>query len=149
MLREEDVKVFLTDAHRKQIGAWLAGLSERVEWLQRLSQRSDPWEEDLTWRLAAERALHTSVEYVTDVSSLIIDALVMRDPGGYADIVKVLVEEQVLDAQWFESFAGIFDLRTKLLRDHAQVAANEVRQAVERYANQFSPFINTIQAYIK
>ncbi|EJY55223.1 hypothetical protein URH17368_1963 [Alicyclobacillus hesperidum URH17-3-68] len=141
--------MFLTDAHKEQIETWLAGLSERVTWLQTLSQQSDAWEHDLTWRLAAERALHTSVEYVTDISSLIIDALVMRDPGGYADIVKVLVEEQVVDAQWFDSFTGIFDLRTKLLRDHAQVTPTEIRQAVVRYANQFSPFIDAIRAYIK
>ena len=59
-------------------------------------------------------------EYVTDISSLIIDALVMRDPGGYAPTSSiVLVEEQVLDEPWFDAFRGVFDVRTRLLRDHA------------------------------
>ncbi|GEO25703.1 UPF0331 protein YutE [Alicyclobacillus acidoterrestris] len=141
--------MFITAAHKEQIQSWLNGLDERTRWMLALRQREDAWEEDLTWRLAAERALHTSVEYATDIASLIIDALVMRDPGGYADILKVLVEEDVLPAQWFDDISGIFDLRARFIRDHANVKPPEVRQAVSAYAPLFPPFAEHIRRYVQ
>nr|WP_230087812.1 HepT-like ribonuclease domain-containing protein [Alicyclobacillus mali (ex Roth et al. 2021)] len=139
----------MTKDHKQQIEVWLDALGARVAWLEDLAEREEAWEEDLTWRLAAERALWTSVEYVTDIASLIIDALVMRDPGGYADIVKVLVEEQVLDRPWFEAFTGAIDFRSRLLRDHARIAPKDVREAVSRYADLFAPFMNQIREFMR
>jgi len=141
--------VFLTKDHKRQIEAWLEALGARVAWLGELAEREDAWELDLTWRLAAERALWTSVEYVTDIASLIIDALVMRDPGGYADIVKVLVEEEVLDARWFDVFTGVIDFRSRLLRDHARITPTDVREAVSRYADLFAPFMDQIREFLR
>ncbi|WAH35725.1 DUF86 domain-containing protein [Alicyclobacillus dauci] len=139
--------MFVTEAQKEQIRAWLKGLDERVSWMLTLAQREDPWELDLTWRLAAERALHTSVEYTTDIGSLIIDALVMRDPGGYADILKVLVEENVLENDWFVSFSEIMPLRARFIRDHANVQPHEVREAVERFGPMFPAFSSAIVQY--
>lgn len=113
-----------------------------------LANREDDWENNLTWRMAAERALHTSAEYTTDIGSLIIDALVMRDPGGYADILMVLVEEEVLDRDWFESISPVFDLRARFIRDHANVSPDEVRRAVHKFAPMFPEFIEKIVAYL-
>ncbi|SIS78085.1 DUF86 domain-containing protein [Alicyclobacillus vulcanalis] len=141
--------MFLTKDHKRQIEDWLGALQERAAFLQRLAERQDAWEHEFSLRLAAERALWTSVEYVTDIASLIIDALVMRDPGGYADIVKVLVEEQVLDASWFGAFTGAIDFRSRLLRDHARITSLDVREAVSRYANLFNPFIVQIREFLR
>ncbi|MDI9260123.1 DUF86 domain-containing protein [Alicyclobacillus sendaiensis] len=141
--------MFLTKDHKRQIEGWLEALGERAEWLQALAEREDAWELDLTWRLAAERALWTSVEYVTDIASLIIDALVMRDPGGYADIVKVLVEEDVLERSWFDAFTGAIDFRSRLLRDHARITPTDVRETVMRYADLFAPFMNQIREFLR
>lgn len=143
------MRMFITQAHREQVRVWLQGLDERVQWMLRLSSRQDAWEQDLTWRLAAERALHTSVEYTTDIGSLIIDALVMRDPGGYADILKILVEERVLESQWFEQFEPIISLRARFIRDHANVRPKEVRDAICTYATLFPPFAAAVADYLE
>lgn len=141
--------MFITAAQKEQIRTWLEGLRERTEWMLELSKRQDAWEEELTWRLAAERALHTSVEYTTDIGSLVIDALVMRDPGGYADILKVLVEEDVLPEQWFDAIYGVFDLRARFIREHANVQPVEVRAAIETYAPLFAPFADHITRFVQ
>lgn len=140
--------MFVNKAQKQQIAVWLEGLGTRVHWLADLSQRPDAWEHDLTCRLAAERALHTSLEYVTDISSLVIDALVMRDPGGYSDIVKVLVEENVLAANWFQAFEPVFEFRTRLLRNHDQITPEDVRFAVDTYATMFRDFIESIHVFL-
>jgi uncharacterized protein YutE (UPF0331/DUF86 family) len=140
--------LFVTDEQKSQIRFWLSGLQERVSWMLELTNREDDWENVLTWRLAAERALHTSAEYTTDIGSLIIDALVMRDPGGYADILMVLVEEEVLDRDWFENLSPVFDLRARFIRDHANISPGEVRHAVHKFAPMFPEFIEKIAGYL-
>lgn len=141
--------MFVTSEHKAQIRLWLSGLSERIEWMQQLAFQDDAWENDITWRMAAERALQTSVEYMTDIGSLIIDALVMRDPGGYGDILKVLVEEGVLSTAWFSSFEGIFELRARFIRDCASIQKAEVRQAIKTYTPLFPEFVTSIQTYLQ
>lgn len=147
--------MFVTEPQRHQIRTWLAGLSQRVEWMLNLVDRGDrvdtedEWAFDLTQRLAAERALHTSCEYMTDVASLVIDALVMRDPGGYADIIKVLVEEDVLTETWFAEIKGLFDFRARLIRDHANITPEEVRDATVRYAVLMPEFTARVADYLK
>ena len=123
-------------------------MSRRVDWLEETRERSDNWEEDLTVLMAAERALHTCVEYTTDIASIIIDALVMRDPGSYSDILKVLVEEDVLTKAWFGSFVGIIPLRARFIRDHANIDPQETRKAVEQFGGEFRPFMETISSFI-
>ena len=140
--------MFITNELKRQVSDLLEGLTTRVNWLQSLAGREDDWEQDLTYLLAAERALHTSVEYTTDIGSLIIDALVMRDPGSYADIIKVLVEEQVLPEAWFQEFEPIFPLRARFIRDHAHIKPAEVKNAVQAHAHQFTIFVNCIRRYL-
>lgn len=141
--------MFVTEQQKAQIGKWLAGLQVRIHWMTDLAHREDAWETDLTWRLAAERALHTSCEYMTDISSLIIDALVMRDPGGYADILKVLVEERVFDENWFEKMQGVFEFRSQLLRNHDTVAPQQVRLAIAQYSPLLPAFKASVEDYLR
>ncbi|WP_067619279.1 DUF86 domain-containing protein [Alicyclobacillus acidiphilus] len=140
--------MFVTSEQKARISDWLTALSNRVSWLTELSRRQDAWERDLGLRMASERAMHTCLEYMTDISSLVIDALVMRDPGGYADIVKVLVEEDVLSEAWFRAFEPIFEFRTRLLRDFHQITPEEVRNAVDTYTPMFLPFVEGIQTFL-
>ncbi|WP_339061205.1 DUF86 domain-containing protein [Tepidibacillus marianensis] len=46
--------------------------------------------------LAAERAVHIAIESIVDVGNYLIDGFIMRDPGGYLDIIEILRDELVL-----------------------------------------------------
>ncbi len=48
--------------------------------------------------LAAQRILLIYFEVFTDVANILIDGFVMRDPGGYEDMVDILDDEQVITA---------------------------------------------------
>lgn len=102
----------------------------------------------LTWQLAAERAVHVGVECSTDIGNLIIDALVMRDAGGYADIMRVLMEEQVVPKDWFEAYLGVIQYRDKLLRNYLQVTPEETREAASAAAQLFPQFARSIRHYL-
>lgn len=59
-----------------------------------LEQKEDP-----VLLFAAARALHIGVECVIDVGSTLIDGFIMRDPGGYLDIVDILEDERVVPTE--------------------------------------------------
>lgn len=148
LFKKGNCDLFITEELRTHIDELLHGLKERTDWMKILANRVDPWQKDLTFRLAAERALHTSAEYMTDICSLIIDALVMRDPGGYADMIQVLVEEGVLRRSWFQQIEGLFEFRARCIRNHAELRSEEVHAAILAYANHFDEFSSAISSYL-
>lgn len=140
--------LYVTENLKNNVTQQLASLSVLSEWLKQLATKTDNWEQDFTLILAAERALHLTSELMTDVGNLVIDAFVMRDPGGYADIIRVLVEEGALRTEWFVGIAQLFDFRTKLLRDFSTVTSEEVVQAVRQYAPLLDEFGDDIFAFL-
>src|SRR5699024_8810123 len=45
--------------------------------------------------LALERASHMLIEAVVDVGNMIIDGIVLRDPGSYQDVMDIMETEGV------------------------------------------------------
>lgn len=140
--------MFVTDHLRNQVQSLLDVLTVRQQWLETRVKCERGWADDLTQRWAAERTLHTAVESCVDVANVIIDALIMREPAGYADILRVVQEEGVIPAVWFSRFVGAVDFRMRLLRHYDQVTAAEVEDAVNHYAPLFGPYIDFVQAYL-
>jgi uncharacterized protein YutE (UPF0331/DUF86 family) len=141
--------MFVTDTLRDQVKAFLTAMESRSRWLQQLSARSDAWWEDQTLRLAAERALHVAIECTTDVGNAIIDALIMREPGSYADIIQVLMEEKVVTTDWFASFQGAFKLREQLVHDYLQVEDADLSRGVQTLSVLFDDYADFIRLYLK
>ncbi|MCL6631582.1 MAG: DUF86 domain-containing protein [Alicyclobacillus herbarius] len=141
--------MFITNELQQQIGACLEALRERAEWLQSLALLPSGWATTAERRWAAERALHVGIECVTDAAALLIDALVMRDPGGYADILRVLMEEEVVSRNWFERFQGAVRLRQDLVRRYVSIKPDEIESAVREYAPLFLQYIEQMQAYLE
>lgn len=140
--------MFVTDHLRNQVQGLLEVLAVRQQWLETRLKYERGWAEDLTQRWAAERTLHTAVESCVDVANVIIDALIMREPAGYADILRVLQEEDVISAVWFSRFVGVVDFRMRLLRHYDQITATEVEDAVNHYALLFGAYIDFVRAYL-
>ncbi|WP_054967873.1 DUF86 domain-containing protein [Alicyclobacillus ferrooxydans] len=105
-------------------------------------------EDVLTGKLAAERALHVAIECTTDAANLVIDQLVMREPGGYADILRVLMEENVVTKNWFAKFEGALAFRDRLVHHYAELTADEVNQAVEAYAGLLPEYTAALRSYL-
>jgi uncharacterized protein YutE (UPF0331/DUF86 family) len=140
--------VFITEELRQAVKGMLAHMEEPVKLLETLASRSDEWHTDTLARLAAERALHIATESMTDAANLIIDTLIMRDPGSYPDIIRVLAEEEVVSQDWFNRFEGCLLFRNRLVHQYREVSADEVREAVRLYAGEFSPYIHAVKKYL-
>lgn len=140
--------MFITEQLRQDVDKLLGAIVTRAKWLEAAANSSsgDWTEETMVW--AAERALHVAVECVTDAANLVIDALVMREPGGYADIVRVLMEEGVVERSWFAEFEGALDLRNRLARQYVDLTPAEVVTAVNAYGPLFRPFVAALRSYL-
>jgi uncharacterized protein YutE (UPF0331/DUF86 family) len=145
---EEGTTMYIDDSLREKVGAILDVLSERAGWLSELASREDAWWETVETRWAAERALHVAIECTTDAANDIIDAVIMRDPGSYIDIVRVLMEEHVVEQHWFKRFEQMLPIRDKLIRKHTDLSPEQVRDAVREYASLFQPYVAAVRSYL-
>lgn len=140
--------MFVTEQLRKSVELRLRTIEARAAWLESAATWPDADWDDETLVWAAERALHVAIECVTDTGNLIIDALVMREPGGYVDIVGVIAEEDVVPRDWFEAFRGALALRNQLVRDYATLSPQIVTRAVREYGPLFVPFVTSVRTYL-
>ncbi|MCY0887616.1 MAG: DUF86 domain-containing protein [Alicyclobacillaceae bacterium] len=140
--------MFITPAVRDKIEGHLRSLQDMSDWLDRLCRTDEAWEQEMTYRLAAERAIWRALESTTDICSEIIDALVMRDAGGYADMLKVLHEENVIDTDCYHRLSRLVPLRSRLLRQQDRVTSTEIREAVEEHRLDFESFMRQIRVFL-
>ena len=140
--------MFVTKKLQEQVNEILNDLDVYAEWLEACAARTGDWENDVTIRWAAERALHIAVECATDAANVVIDALVMRDPGGYSDIIRVLMEEGVVHPDWFRQFEGALELRNRLIHQYTDIQAEEIRLGVTRYAPLFKEYAAKLREYL-
>jgi uncharacterized protein YutE (UPF0331/DUF86 family) len=140
--------MFVTEDLREKVDHILRTLDERAGWLMQVRDLpDDKWNErELLW--AAERAMHVAVECSIDAANEIIDALVMREPGSYEDILRVLMEEGVVSRDWFEAYVGVLAFRDKLVRRYTSLSGGEVVEAVRTYAPLFQPYAAALRAYL-
>lgn len=141
--------MFVTERLREKVDHILRTLEERASWLMEVRELPEAeWEGPaLVW--AAERAMHVAIECTVDAANEIIDALVMREPGSYEDILRVLMEEGVVTKEWFEAYVGVLAFREKLVRGYTSLPGSEVVQAVRVYAPLFQPYAAAVRNYLE
>lgn len=141
--------MFVTEALRSQVGPCLDTVDECAAWLRRASEQEVDWATNQTKRLAGERALHVAIESVTDAGNFVIDALIMREPGSYADIVRVLMEEGVVTRAWFQHFEAALTFRNRIVHEYRGITPQEVAAAVANFTPLFSEFVQAVRAYLE
>lgn len=140
--------MFVTQTLRDKVDIMLTTLETRARWLRATAERSDAWFLDEAQCWAAERALHVAIECSTDAANEVIDALIMREPGGYTDIIRVLMEEDVVSKEWFSQYEGALAFRDRLVHGYTSISPEEVHTAVHKYAALFAPYVEMVQRYL-
>jgi uncharacterized protein YutE (UPF0331/DUF86 family) len=141
--------MFITDQHREQIRRYFSEMDRYLEVLQKLASCTDEeFAADPVLQAAGERALHISLECVTDVGNLIIDALIMRDPSSYEDIVQVLAEENVFPAEFTASFMEVVKYRRVLAHDYLERDLQQLIQMIRGHHGEFSAFQRYVAEYV-
>lgn len=101
-----------------------------------------------TEEFALARALQIAVECIIDVGSLMIDGFLMRDPGGYRDIVEILEDEQVISPDLAFTIKSWVQLRERLIRHYTDVSQKELIEAAKS-VSKIRLFIQSVQNYLE
>jgi uncharacterized protein YutE (UPF0331/DUF86 family) len=99
--------------------------------------------------LALERALHIGCECITDIGNVIIDACIMRDPSSYQDIVTILYEENVLDAEVAESLLPLVSYRKTLVHDYLNIESDQVIRFAQVAARIFPMAADQLERFVE
>lgn len=115
--------------------------------MEELSLLSRP--EDHTHKLALQRISHMMIETVMDVGNQLIDAFVMRDPGGYGDIIDILVDERVISSDNGQSLHVLLPWRKALLHDYIALDNEQLYEAFRKESRTLRHFPAKVRRYIE
>lgn len=99
-------------------------------------------------KLALERIAQNTIESIIDVGNKMIDGFIMRDPGGYEDIIDILEDETVLPHEEADSLRKVIDLRRMLVKHYTEVdhallekVMNESIHALRAFAGHITDYL--------
>jgi len=114
-----------------------------------LSELAAEWRGTLLQGLAQERALHLSVEIVTDVGNSLIDGFLMRDASSYEDIIDIIAGESVLPADVAEPVRRLVQLRKPLVQDYSVWARSELHGLTLELPVLLNRFSEHVREYLR
>lgn len=142
--------MFITDQNRQQIRQYFVEMNRYLDILEKVAGTTpEEFHENGILQAAGERALQIALECVTDVGNLIIDALVMRDPSSYEDIVQVLAEENVFPQEFTDSFMEAVKFRRILAHDYLERSTERLFETIQQHKHQFREFQQYVSDYLK
>ncbi|MGL4818674.1 MAG: DUF86 domain-containing protein [Bacilli bacterium] len=105
---------------------------------------SDKWD-----RFAYERLILTSIDAILDVGNAMIDGFIMRDPGSFADIIEIMVDEKVIHAEEGVTLQRLVECRKSLVQSYWMVDFDEVFALWWDVLPTVRLFSDRVYAYIK
>ena len=79
----------------------------------------------------AERNLHLAIECLLDIGNHIIADLGYAKPESYADIFRILNENQVISLQLYKNLEGMAAFRNILVHDYLRLDRKRVHQVIK------------------
>lgn len=114
-----------------------------------LYERIQAKQHSLVDLLAAERVLLLYFDVFTDVTNLLIDGFVMRDPGGYEDMVDILDDEQVISPATSTYLRELILFYRAAIKDYANYSLNETERIFIRLFPQLQSFAVEVRSYLQ
>ncbi|MCM3760472.1 DUF86 domain-containing protein [Alkalihalobacillus oceani] len=99
-------------------------------------------------RLALERVASVLIEAIIDVGNSMIDGFIMRDPGGYTDIIDILEDEKVIGAEQAASLKELIQLRKQLVQEYVSVNIAEVIEVMTKSQAALRDFPKDVRRYL-
>lgn len=112
-----------------------------------LIEEMDLADKSLVQRFALERAYHLAIESMIDVGTVMIDGFIMRDPGGYLDIVDIMEDEQVIPQELAHRLKKQVNLRERLVRYYDEMDETELHPYIQE-TDLYRKFIEHVKTYI-
>ncbi|MFD1927543.1 DUF86 domain-containing protein [Sporosarcina siberiensis] len=122
---------------------------EHMEELLALYGETKEWTGNLMDSLALARLAHVIVESIIDVGNTMIDGFIMRDPGGYEDIIDIMDDEQVISKEMSEPLKRVIGLRKMIVRDFNNVDVNLIESILSGSMDALSEFPGKVRYYLE
>ncbi|ARK31931.1 DUF86 domain-containing protein [Halalkalibacter krulwichiae] len=104
--------------------------------------------EQLPDKLALERIAYVMIESIIDVGNSMIDGFIMRDPGGYTDIIDILEDEKVLNPENATALKSIVELRKQLVQNYSEVNHSTLLEQFTAHQSAIQQFPLDIRRYL-
>lgn len=141
--------MFMTASQKEDVKHMFRVMERYTQEMKRLAdEKEEDFLADVRSQLAAERALHIALESVTDVGNLLIDALIMRDPSSYEDIIRILGEEEVIPTTFMEHFLEVVRFRRVLVHEYRKLQAADVYHIMREHVGDFEQFRDHVYRYL-
>lgn len=125
-------------------------INETLTHMETMLSGLDQLEGDaFTIELAKQRLAVHLMEGVIDVGNSMIDGFIMRDPGSYEDIVDILLDERVLDAETAEATKALVGLRAHYVREFVTADSARFDVWVDRDKSTFEAFPEQVRRYLE
>ncbi|MBO2532938.1 MAG: DUF86 domain-containing protein [Thermoactinomycetaceae bacterium] len=124
--------IVVYDVDTDRIERQLRVLRDCVAVLEETKRRRGEQEGDPVLFFAASRALHLASECIIDVGTTMIDGFIMRDPGGYLDIVDILEDERVIPKEGADRIRDLVRFRDRLVRRYDELSPGELEKYWEQ-----------------
>lgn len=99
-------------------------------------------------KLLLERLAQMIIESMLDVGNMMIDGFIMRDPGGYEDIIDILVDEKVLPSEDIDVYKAVVKLRTMLVKEYLAIDHEKIGNTLHDNKHVLATFSKHIRAYL-
>jgi uncharacterized protein YutE (UPF0331/DUF86 family) len=109
-------------------------------------EQSNPWSE--VHQFAQDRILHLTIEIVTDIGSLLIDAFELREASSYGDIIEIMNSENIFDTTLGDALFRLAKLRKSLVQDYASQERSELHPYISQLPIWLSDFRIGIHEFI-
>ncbi|MDQ0298401.1 uncharacterized protein YutE (UPF0331/DUF86 family) [Salibacterium salarium] len=100
-------------------------------------------------QLALERITQGWIEAITDTGNQVIDGFIMRDPGGYEDIIDILHDEKVVPEQDVEGLKQVIRLRKKLVQEYYNIDYGVLQDVLTTHSKSVEQFPAHVRYYLE
>lgn len=99
-------------------------------------------------KLGLERVSHMVVDAVLDTGNMMIDGFIMRDPGGFDDIIDILIDEQVLPEAEGPVYKSMIGLRKIVVQEYLKIDHQLLHETMLHNKSVLSEFSKHVRHYL-
>ncbi|MBP3038646.1 DUF86 domain-containing protein [Bacillaceae bacterium Marseille-Q3522] len=129
---------------RNIIEKQLIFIEERIQ----LFEDESDWHSPLK-QAALERIVHTTLEAILDAANGIIDGFIMRDPGSYEDIIDILEDEKVIEAELAVVLKKLIPFRNILVQEYTEINGENLGNIWEKNLAFIKLFPKRVRIYLQ
>ncbi|KYP80005.1 hypothetical protein AYW79_00680 [Ferroacidibacillus organovorans] len=142
--------VFITGEVKKRLAALSQLICQYARDLERSQAARKSTSDEVMRRLfdyASVRCIHGMIEAFADSGNQLIDALVMRDPASYRDIIEILGDESVIPRETVLVLGEMMEKRRQLIDSFSKI--DQEIESIERIVPQIVQAALAMNDYVQ